>query len=212
MSNTIELITKCGIIPVISIDSRKDALPLAQALSRGGIKCAEITLRTDCALDAIADIAEKHGDFLLGAGTVLSPEQADAAADAGASFIVSPGFNPKVVGHCIDRNYTVIPGICTPSEAELAMSYGLEYVKFFPAQAAGGIAMIKAMSAPYGNLKFMPTGGITLQNVGEYLGCKSVFACGGSWIAPTGLIAEKNFDEIEKRAAQAVQILSEIRK
>ena len=149
--------------------------------------------------------------MLIAAGTVLTPEQADKAMAAGAGFIVSPGLNPVVVKHCIDKGYPVIPGVCTPSEVELGMSFGLKYLKFFPAEAAGGVKMIKAMAAPYTNIRFMPTGGINTSNVADYLNCKAVFACGGSWMVPSDKIAAGKFDEIEKLTAEAAKLLKEIR-
>ena len=156
-------------------------------------------------------MAEKYPDMLVAAGTVLTPAQADKAMAAGAKFIVSPGLNPIVVKHCIEKGYPVIPGVCTPTEVEAGMSLGLKYLKFFPAEAAGGVKMIKAMAAPYTNIKFMPTGGISTANLKEYLTCKAVFACGGSWMVPSDKIAEGKFDEIKEMTAKAVELLKEIR-
>lgn len=211
MEKLIEEVQKAGIVPVVKINDAKDAVPLAQALRRGGLNCAEITFRTDAAEQAIRNIADAFPDMLIAAGTVLSPEQADRAMAAGARFIVSPGLNPAVVGHCVEKGYPVIPGICTPSEIELAMSFGLSYVKFFPAEAAGGVKMIRAMSAPYSGIRFMPTGGISTANLKDYLGCKAVFACGGSWMVPADKISDGAFDQIEALTAQAVELLKEIR-
>ena len=149
--------------------------------------------------------------MFIAAGTVLTPKQADAAMAAGASFIVSPGLNPIVVKHCIDKGYPIIPGVCTPTEVEAAMSLGLSYLKFFPAEAAGGVKMIKAMAAPYTKIQFMPTGGVNVKNVADYLGCSAVFACGGSWMVPSSLVTEGKFDEIEALTAEAVKLLNEIR-
>lgn len=212
MQNLIEKISNIGVVPVIKIDRAEDAIPLANALKNGGLCCAEVTFRTDAAEEAIRLIHKEFPDFLIGAGTVLTPKQADLAMAAGASFIVSPGLNPTVVKHCIDNDYPVIPGVCTPSEVELGMSLGLSYLKFFPAEAAGGVKMIKAMAAPYNKIKFMPTGGIGTANLKDYLACSAVFVCGGSWMVPANLINEGKFDEIEKLTAEAVALVKEIRK
>ena len=211
VENLIKKITDTGVIPVIKIDNVKDALPLAEALKNGGLCCAEITFRTDAAEESIRLIHEKYPEFFIAAGTVLTTEQADKAMAAGASFIVSPGLNPEVVKHCNAKGYPIIPGVCTPTEIEAAMSLGLTYLKFFPAEAAGGVKMIKAVSAPYTKVRFMPTGGISTKNLADYLGCKAVFACGGSWMVPSDLINEGRFDEIEKLTAEAVALLKEIR-
>ncbi|MBQ9862023.1 MAG: bifunctional 4-hydroxy-2-oxoglutarate aldolase/2-dehydro-3-deoxy-phosphogluconate aldolase [Clostridia bacterium] len=211
MKQLIEQIQNTAVIPVIKIDNVEDALPLAEALKKGGLCAAEITFRTDAAEESIRRIAEAYPDFLIAAGTVLTPEQADKAMAAGASFIVSPGTNPEVVKHCNDKGYPVIPGVCTPSEVEMAMSLGLTYLKFFPAEAAGGVKMIKAMAAPYTKVKFMPTGGIGVKNLAEYLTCKAVFACGGSWMVPSDKIADGKFDEIEALTREAVELVKEIK-
>lgn len=211
MEKLIEKIENTGIVPVVKIDDAKDAVQLASALKNGGLNCAEITFRTAAAEEAIRLIAQSHPDMLIAAGTVLTPEQADKAMAAGAGFIVSPGLNPVVVKHCLDKGYPVIPGVCTPSEVELGMSFGLKYLKFFPAEAAGGVKMIKAMAAPYTNVRFMPTGGINTSNVADYLNCKAVFACGGSWMVPSDKISAGKFDEIEKLTAEAAKLLKEIR-
>ena len=169
MEKMIEQIRAAGVVPVVKIDDAKDAVALAEALREGGLNCAEVTFRTDAAEEAIRLMAEKYPDMLVAAGTVLTPTQADKAMAAGAKFIVSPGLNPIVVKHCIEKGYPVIPGVCTPTEVEAGMSLGLKYLKFFPAEAAGGVKMIKAMAAPYTNIKFMPTGGISTANLKEYL-------------------------------------------
>lgn len=211
MKALIEEISTAGIVPVVKIDRAEDAVPLARALRNGGINCAEITFRTDAAKESIARISKEFPDMLVAAGTVLTPKQADDAMEAGARFIVSPGLNPLVVKHCIDKGYPIIPGVATPSEVEQGMSLGLTYLKFFPAEAAGGVNMIKSMSAPYTGVKFMPTGGINVKNAADYLNCKAVFACGGSWMVPSDKIAAGEFDEIEKMTAEAVKLLKEIR-
>lgn len=212
MEKLIKEISSAGVVPVVKIDNAGDAVNLAAALRNGGMNCAEITFRTDAAEEAIRLIAGKYPDMLIAAGTVLTPKQADKAMAAGAKFIVSPGLNPTVVKHCIDKGYPVIPGICTPSEIEQAMSLGLSYLKFFPAEAAGGVKMIKALAAPYTGIRFMPTGGINVSNLTDYLSCKAVFACGGSWMVPSDKIADGKFDEIEKLTAEAATLLKEVRK
>ncbi len=211
MTQLIEKLTKTGVVPVIKLQNAEDALPLAEALQKGGLPCAEITFRSDAAVDAIKLIARDYPDFLLIAGTVLTNKQADAAIQAGASAIVSPGLNPTVVTHCLDRGYPVIPGVCTPTEVEAALTLGLSHVKFFPAEAAGGVKMIKAMSAPYQHVRFMPTGGISPANLADYLALKAVFACGGSWMVTEDLLNRRAFDEISALAAQAVSNVKEIR-
>ena len=212
MKSIIDRMTEYGVIPVIKLDSPEDALPLAESLGTGGLCCAEITFRTDAAAEAIELIAKAHPDFLLIAGTVLTQEQVKRAIFAGAQAIVSPGLNPAVVAYCISNGIPVIPGVCTPSEIEAGLSMGLEYLKFFPAEAAGGVNMIKAVSAPYTRVKFMPTGGINAANIADYLALRSVFACGGSWMATDKLINERRFDEITALTAQAVAAVREARK
>ena len=204
MHEVLQKIQAIGIVPVVKIDRAQDAVPLARALIRGGLPCAEVTFRTEAAADAIAAMTKAFPDMLVGAGTVLTPAQADAAVAAGARFIVSPGLNPAVVSHCLEHGYPVTPGVCTPGEVETALSFGLDVVKFFPAEAAGGLAMIKAMSAPYGNLKFMPTGGINAKNLNAYLAFPKILACGGSWMVASDLINAGQFDEIERLTREAV--------
>ncbi|MBO6131321.1 MAG: bifunctional 4-hydroxy-2-oxoglutarate aldolase/2-dehydro-3-deoxy-phosphogluconate aldolase [Treponema sp.] len=211
MNEVLSQIEKTGIVPVVVLKNAKDAAPLAQSLLEGGLPCAEITFRTEAALESIKTIAEKFPQILLGAGTVLSAEQADRAMDSGAKFIVTPGLNPKVVEHCIKKGYTVCPGIMTPSELEQALSFGLDTVKFFPAENAGGIKMIKAISAPYPRVKFMPTGGINAANVREYLASDKILACGGSWMVKGDLISEGNFSEILRLTKEASLIAKEFR-
>lgn len=193
-----------GLVPVIKITKVENALPLAKALCEGGLSCAEITFRTDCAKEAISIITRELPNMLVGAGTILTPEQADEAIEAGSRFIVSPGFNPRVVKHCLERGVPVLPGCATPSEVEAAMELGLTTVKFFPAEQAGGIAMIKAMSAPYSKIKFMPTGGINDENMLDYLSFGKVVACGGSFMVKDTLIESGNFDEITRLTKNAV--------
>ncbi len=196
-----------GIVPVIALNDAKDASALAGALCRGGLPCAEITFRTAAAEESIRIMSREYPDMIIGAGTVLTTEQADIAVAAGAKFIVSPGLNPEVVKHCVSKGYPIVPGCATPSEIEMAMSLGLDTVKFFPAEAAGGLNMIKAMSAPYGKIKFMPTGGVNEKNINDYLSFSKVFCCGGSWMASSKMISEGKFDEIEKLTRDAVSLM-----
>ncbi len=212
MEALLQKISQIGIVPVVKIDNAEDALPLAEALKKGGLCCAEITFRTDAAEEAIRKISGAYPDFLVGAGTVLTTAQADAAMAAGASFLVSPGLNPIVVKHCREKGYPIMPGVSTPTEIEAAMELGLVNLKFFPAEAAGGVKYIKAISAPYSMVRFMPTGGISAQNLEAYFSCKNVFACGGSWMVPGDKIAQGAFGEIEALTKEAVQLLKEIRK
>lgn len=207
MNTIIEEISKIGIVPVIALDDAKSAVPLAQALCNGGLPCAEITFRTAAAEESIRVMAEKFPQMLIGAGTVLTEEQVDRAVAAGAKFIVSPGLNPKTVAYCTAKNIPVIPGCANPSDIEQAIEQGLEVVKFFPAEAAGGLKMIKAMSAPYTSVKFMPTGGINADNLTEYLAFSKIVACGGSWMVSKEMINAGDFDRIEKLTKEAVSLM-----
>ena len=200
-------LSNIGIIPVVKINDAKKAVPLAKALAKGGLNAAEITFRTDAAEEAIKNIARECPDMLVGAGTVLTVEQAERALNAGAKFIVSPGFNPVVVQWCLDHGVTPLPGCTTPSEIEQALSLGLKVVKFFPAEQSGGLAKIKAMSAPYGGIKFMPTGGVSLDNVNSYLNDKCIIACGGSFMVKESFIDNENWDEIERLTRESVEIM-----
>lgn len=211
MNNVLEQIGKIGIIPVVVIEDSDDALPLAEALIRGGLPCAEVTFRTLAAAKSIELMTEHFPEMLVGAGTVLTTEQVGRAVSAGAGFVVSPGLNPKVVRRCQERGVHVIPGTQTPSEIEQALELGLKIVKFFPAEPAGGIRMLKAVSAPYTDLKFMPTGGINLENAREYLAWDRVIACGGSWMVKGDLIREGRFDEIERLTREAAQLVEQVR-
>jgi 2-dehydro-3-deoxyphosphogluconate aldolase/(4S)-4-hydroxy-2-oxoglutarate aldolase len=204
MNAVLTEISKLGIVPVVAIDNAEDARPLAKALCAGGLPVAEVTFRTACAEEAIRIMASEFPDMLIGAGTVLTCEQVDKAVNAGAKFIVSPGLNPTVVKYCVDKGVPVTPGCSSPSDIERALELGLEVVKFFPAEAAGGLKMIKAMSAPYGKVKFMPTGGINASNLKDYLDFKKIIACGGSWMVDKALIKAKDFDKIEALTRTAV--------
>jgi 2-dehydro-3-deoxyphosphogluconate aldolase / (4S)-4-hydroxy-2-oxoglutarate aldolase len=204
MNAILENIGLTGIVPVIAIEYAEDAEPLAQALSEGGLPCAEVTFRTKAGKEAIARIAKSQPSLLLGAGTVLTVEQVQSAVDAGAKFIVSPGLNRKVVEYCLANDIPITPGVLTPSEIEVALEYGLEVVKFFPAEAGGGLAYLKAISAPYKSLRFIPTGGIDESNLLSYLRFPKVHACGGSWMVKPEMITNHQFDEIRKITSAAV--------
>jgi 2-dehydro-3-deoxyphosphogluconate aldolase/(4S)-4-hydroxy-2-oxoglutarate aldolase len=193
------------LVPVIVIEDAQQAKGLGSALVKGGLPCAEITFRTAAAADALKRITSEHPDMLVGAGTVLTPQQARAARDAGAKFIVAPGFSAAVVDYCQENGIPVFPGVCTPTEIEMALSKGLKTVKFFPAEPIGGLNYLKAIAAPYGDVSFIPTGGITTKNVHEYLAFKKVIACGGSWMAPADAITAGDFARIETETRRAVE-------
>ena len=193
------------IIPVVKIKDPNNAQQLGRALIDGGLPCAEITFRTNDAEKAIAQLS-KLENFTIGAGTVLSIDTVEIAIEAGAEFIVSPGLNPKVVSYCIENNITVIPGVCTPSDIEKALDFGLNILKFFPAQAFGGLTTLKAISAPYSSIKFIPTGGINAKNLNDYLSFSKVFACGGSWMVKEKFISSGSFDKITALTEEAVEI------
>ena len=188
MENIMVQIEKTGVIPVVVINDVEDAEPLAQALCEGGLPCAEVTFRTAAAEESIRKMTDIYPNMLIGAGTVLTTEQVDRAVVAGAKFIVSPGFDPEVVDYCILKQIPVFPGCITPSEVAQAVKRGLKVVKFFPAAQFGGVSTIQALAAPYVGLKFMPTGGVNAKNLADYLQCKSIIACGGSWMVKSDLI------------------------
>jgi len=208
MTEILQQFEQLRVVPVVAIPNAIDANPLADALIQGGLPCVEITFRTEAAIDAMKIMA-KRADILVGAGTALTIEQVKAAVDAGARFIVSPGFNPQVVGYCVDNQIAITPGISTPSDIEAALSFGIEVVKFFPAEAFGGLKTLKAMSGPYAKVKYIPTGGITPQNLKAYLQFPKVLACGGTWIAKSELISAGHFDTIQENAKQAVSLVKE---
>jgi 2-dehydro-3-deoxyphosphogluconate aldolase/(4S)-4-hydroxy-2-oxoglutarate aldolase len=197
-----------SIVPVVAVKRAADSTPLGDALVEGGLPCVEVTFRTQAAAEAIERLSTR-GDLLVGAGTVLSIEQVKAARDAGARFIVSPGFSPKVVSYCVQNHLTITPGVCTPSDIEIALEYGLDVLKFFPAEAFGGLKTLKALSGPYDGVKFIPTGGIHPGNLADYLSFPSVLACGGTWLAKSSLISEGKFDEILANIKEAVKIAAE---
>lgn len=196
-----------GIIPVVRIDDLEDSLPLAHALLKGGLDCAEITFRSAHAAAAIEAISKNVPELLVGAGTVLTIEQAEAAVQAGASFIVTPGFNPAVVRWCQQQNILIIPGVSTATEIEMALQEGITTVKFFPAESSGGAKKIKALSAPYSKLSFIPTGGIDAANMHDYLSLPCVEAIGGSFMLPQEALAAKDWEHIEQLTQQAVSAL-----
>jgi len=204
MHAVLERLEKIGIVPVIKIDDVEKAVPLARALAAGGIPCAEITFRTAQGAQAIKRITGEVPEVLVGAGTVLTPAQVDQAIDSGAQFIVSPGLNPKTVAYCIQKGIPVTPGCSSPSDVEQALELGLDVVKFFPAEQAGGLDYIKAISAPYPNLKFMPTGGINAGNITRYIAFDKILACGGSWMVGADLINAGDFDRITALSREAV--------
>ena len=199
-----EHLEQYGVVPVIKLDNPELAVPLGNALSKGGLPIAEITFRADGASDVIRNMSESVPEMLIGAGTVVTINQVDEALAAGAQFIVAPGFNPEIVGYCVEKNIPVFPGINSPSQIESGLAQGLDVLKFFPAETSGGIAALKAMSAAYGNVRFMPTGGISSQNIGEYMRNEKVLACGGSWMVKADLIESGNFEEISILAGNAV--------
>ena len=211
MNQILEQLGTYGIVPVVVLQDAAKAEPLAEALCKGGLACAEVTFRTDAAEESIRIMSEKFPEMLVGAGTVLTTEQADRAVKAGAKFIVSPGLNPEVVKWCQAHEVPVIPGIVTPTEMEQAIGLGLTMVKFFPAEPAGGLKYIRAIAAPYTMMKFMPTGGINPQNVREYLAYDRIAACGGSWMVKNTMIENNEFDRIEELVKEAVEIVKESR-
>ena len=206
--NTYERIKECRMIPVIALDNVSDAKPLAKALYDGGLPCAEVTFRREGADLCIKAMKEEYPDMLVGAGTVLSKEQVDAALNAGAEFIVSPGLDEAIVSYCIEKNICVIPGVSTASDVAKAYSLGLKVVKFFPAEAAGGVKMLKALSAPYNMMTFMPTGGISKDNMASYYALKNVIACGGSFMIDAKAIKEGNFDKIKNLTKEVVEAIN----
>ena len=200
-------LSKIGIVPVIAINDAADAVPMAKALIEGGLPAAEVTFRTAAAADAIKAMTEAYPEMVVGAGTVLTTEQVDRAVAAGAKFIVSPGLNPTTVKYCQEIGVPVCPGTANPSDIEVALSLGLKTVKFFPAEAAGGLKYIKSIAAPYGDVRFMPTGGVSEKNLLEYLSFNKIICCGGSWMVPGDAIKDKDWDRIKALTASAVQLM-----
>lgn len=212
MKDIAEKFQKIGVVPVVVLEDAKDAVPLAKALVEGGLPCAEVTFRTEAAAESIRLMTEQFPKMLVGAGTVLTTEQVHAAVKAGAKFIVSPGFDPEIVDDCLEKGIPVFPGCMTPSEVAQAVKRGLDIVKFFPAEPAGGMAMIKAMAAPYTGLKFMPTGGINAKNLEEYLSSDKIVCCGGSWMVKGELVKNGEFDKIRQLTEEAKRLVDSIRK
>lgn len=211
MSYIAEKFQELGVVPVVVLDDAKDALPLAKALMEGGLPCAEVTFRTQAAQESIKLMVKEYPDMLVGAGTVLTTKQVDQAIEAGAKFIVSPGFDSEIVDYCQKKGIEVFPGCVSPSEVAQAVKKGLKVVKFFPAEQAGGIDMIKAMAAPYNELKFMPTGGINPKNLKDYLTFDKILCCGGSWMVKGNLVKEGAFDKIKELTKEAKQLADDIR-
>lgn len=207
MSDMMKELYSIGLIPVIKIENADDAVPLAKALIDGGLPAAEITFRTPCAAEAIKRITDAYPEMLVGAGTVLTTEQVDAAIAAGSKFLVSPGLNPKVTSYALSKGVPMLPGCSNPSDIEAALELGLKTVKFFPAEAAGGLKMLKAMAAPYGQLTFMPTGGINANNLLDYLKFNKIVACGGSFMVADDLVRDKKWDEITALTKNAVKVM-----
>ena len=207
MNKILEKIGELGIVPVVKIEKAEDALPLGKALIDGDLPIAEITFRTSAAEESIKTLTRELPNLLVGAGTVLTIEQVKEAVSAGAKFIVSPGFNPKVVDYCIENNIPITPGINNPTQIEMALERGIEVVKFFPAEASGGLSLLKSMSAPYIGIKFIPTGGINQNNLCSYLSCNKVHACGGSWMVKAEFISSGNFAGITRLTKEAISTM-----
>ncbi len=207
MDDILKKIGLLGIVPVVKIENAEDAIPLGKALIDGGLPLAEVTFRTDAAEESIKRLTKGYPDMLVGAGTVLTVEQVRRAVSAGARFIVSPGFNPKVVDYCIENGIPVTPGINSPTQIEMALERNLKVLKFFPAETSGGVAMLKAMSAPYGEVKFIPTGGVNAENLNSYLSFSKVHACGGSWMVKSELIKGHRFEEITRLVREAIDVM-----
>ena len=207
-----DMIKEIGIIPIVVIHDIKDVKPLANALVEGGLPCAEVTFRTGVAEEAIRIMTSEFPEMLVGAGTVVTVEQVERAINAGAKFIVSPGFDPKVVDYCISKHIPIYPGCITPSDMIQAVNKGIKVIKFFPAESFGGISTIKALSAPFADIKFMPTGGISAKNLENYLIFDRIIACGGSWMVKDDLIKGRKFEEIRRLTEEAVQLVASIRR
>jgi 2-dehydro-3-deoxyphosphogluconate aldolase / (4S)-4-hydroxy-2-oxoglutarate aldolase len=207
MSTVSEQLGAIKVIPVIALERAEDIIPLGKALAENGLPAAEITFRSDAAAEAIRLLREAQPDMLIGAGTVLNREQAIAAKEAGATFIVSPGFNPNTVRACQELGIDIVPGVNNPSTVEAALEMGLTTLKFFPAEASGGISMLKSLLAPYTQVQFMPTGGVNTKNVNDYLAIDRVFACGGTWMVDPKLINAGRWDEIGRLAREAADLV-----
>ncbi len=207
----LDAIGKAGLLPVIKIDDAGRSADLGAALVAGGLPVAEITFRTAAAAAAIRAMKDAHPDMLIGAGTVLTTDQAKAAMDAGATFLISPGLNPTTVEWCLKNEVLITPGVATPSDIERGLEYGLTHLKFFPAEANGGLKTLKAVAAPYGDVRFIPTGGIGPDNFTDYLKFGQVHACGGSWIVPSDAIDGGDWGRIEALTRDAVALHQSVR-
>jgi 2-dehydro-3-deoxyphosphogluconate aldolase/(4S)-4-hydroxy-2-oxoglutarate aldolase len=203
-------IANIRLVPVVKLDDAAKALALGQALLEGGLPCAEVTFRTDAAEEALRNLGDAYPEMLIGAGTVITVEQARRAVDVGAQFIVSPGLGSSVVEFCAAQGILAIPGVATPTEITTALSYGLTLLKFFPAEAMGGVQTLKALAGPFGDVRFIPSGGINLANLTEYLALPSVPACGGTWMVKSSLIQEARFDEITSLAKEAMAVVASL--
>lgn len=210
MTQALELIAAGRILPVVVLDDAAGAEPLAEALLEGGLRAIEVTFRTDAAAAAIAGISRYTEEMLVGAGTVLTAEQVDRAVEAGARFVVTPGFGPPVVKRCQELGVPVFPGVATATEIQMALDAGLTTVKFFPAEQLGGVAMVKALSAPYRSVRFIPTGGVNAANIGSYLAVPSVIAVGGTWMVAPDLLAAKDWAAVTNRTRTAVSALEDL--
>lgn len=208
MSNLKAQLKALKVIPVIAIDRAEDIIPLGKVLAENGLPAAEITFRSDAAVEAIRLLREAQPDMLIGAGTVLNREQAIAAKEAGATFVVSPGFNPNTVKACQDVGIDIVPGVSNPSAVEAALEMGLTTLKFFPAEASGGVNMVKALLAPYGDVEIMPTGGISPSNIKDYLAVPRVLACGGTWMVDKKLIEAGKWEELAQLTREAVELVA----
>lgn len=210
MSKVMEIIGEKRIVPVVKLERAEDALLLAEALLDGGLPVAEITFRTDAAEKAIRLIKNKYPDMLCGAGTIINVRQAEQAVEAGASFLVSPGFSEEVTEYALEKQIPILPGCCTPAEIMKALEYGIKVVKFFPAKQYGGLDTIKALAAPFPGLKFMPTGGVSAENLQEFLRNDVIYACGGSWMVTSELIRKGQFEKIAELTKEAVRLSQNI--
>lgn len=209
MGDVLAVIGNSRILPIVAIKNAKHAIPLADALKAGGLPLVEVTFRTEAAEESIRAIAAR-GDILVGAGTIVTVNQAEKAIAAGAKFMVSPGFDAEIVRFCLDKGIPITPGICTPSEVMAAMKMGLTTLKFFPAEAYGGLKTLKAISAPLASVKFIPTGGVNTKNLAEYLAFPKVLACGGTWLATSEMIEQGKFEEITNLCKEAVKIAASV--
>lgn len=207
-SKWIETLRALRVMPVIQIEDAKDAVKLAQVLSENGLPAAEITFRSEAAAESIRLIRQAFPDLILCAGTVLTPAQVDLAVEAGADFIVSPGFNPTTVKYCQEKGVKIIPGVNSPSQVEQALELGITALKFFPAEASGGINMLKSLTGPYGNIQLMPTGGVKPTNLMDYLAIPQVIACGGTWIAPTAAIRDNDWETIANNVRETCKLVN----